>query len=101
MPDSRLFSEEIFGPVAALSRVDTLDEAVALMHEVSYGNAASIFTTSGRVIERPFAVSFTVYVPGITHGELYDGAVSCAIAAIAEPAPPSAAATPSCAAVAA
>jgi malonate-semialdehyde dehydrogenase (acetylating)/methylmalonate-semialdehyde dehydrogenase len=47
-PCMRLGHEEIFGPVAALSHVDSLDDAVALMHEVEYGNAASIFTTSGR-----------------------------------------------------
>jgi malonate-semialdehyde dehydrogenase (acetylating)/methylmalonate-semialdehyde dehydrogenase len=47
-PAMQLGQEEIFGPVAALSRVDSLDDAVELMHEVAYGNATSIFTTSGK-----------------------------------------------------
>ncbi len=46
-PRMRIGSEEIFGPVAALSRVRSLDNAIRLMHEVEYGNAASIFTRSG------------------------------------------------------
>ena len=40
--------EEIFGPVAGLTRVDTVEDAVELMHRVDYGNATSLFTTSGR-----------------------------------------------------
>jgi len=40
--------DEIFGPVAALVRVRSLDEAVAVMQESEYGNATSIFTSSGR-----------------------------------------------------
>lgn len=48
LPEMAVGKEEIFGPVAGLSAVDSLDEAVALMHRVEYGNATSIFTTSGR-----------------------------------------------------
>jgi malonate-semialdehyde dehydrogenase (acetylating)/methylmalonate-semialdehyde dehydrogenase len=40
--------EEIFGPVAGLAKVKDLDEAVDLMHQSRFGNACSIFTTSGR-----------------------------------------------------
>ena len=47
-PSMKLGSEEIFGPVAALARVADIDEAIALMHQVEYGNATSIFTTSGK-----------------------------------------------------
>lgn len=47
-PEMSVGKEEIFGPVAGLSAVDSLDEAIALMHRVEYGNATSIFTTSGR-----------------------------------------------------
>lgn len=36
--------EEIFGPVAALSRFDTEDEAVALANATEYGLAAYVFT---------------------------------------------------------
>jgi malonate-semialdehyde dehydrogenase (acetylating)/methylmalonate-semialdehyde dehydrogenase len=48
VPDMKIGREEIFGPVAALTRVKTLEEAVELMHRTEYGNATSIFTTSGR-----------------------------------------------------
>lgn len=47
-PDMPLGREEIFGPVAALTHVKSLDEAIELMHRVEYGNATSIFTSSGR-----------------------------------------------------
>lgn len=47
-PSMALGRDEIFGPVAALTRAGSLDEAVTLMHESSYGNATSLFTTSGR-----------------------------------------------------
>jgi malonate-semialdehyde dehydrogenase (acetylating)/methylmalonate-semialdehyde dehydrogenase len=45
--DTPLGTEEVFGPVAGLSRVETVEEAVAQMHTSRYGNACSIFTTSG------------------------------------------------------
>ncbi|HEU5140724.1 MAG TPA: alpha-ketoglutaric semialdehyde dehydrogenase GucD [Bacillales bacterium] len=36
--------EEIFGPVLALIKVETLEEAIALANDVSFGLSASIFT---------------------------------------------------------
>ncbi len=42
-----LFEEEIFGPVLSMMRPKTLDEAIAWMNTHSYGNGASIFTSSG------------------------------------------------------
>jgi len=44
--------EEIFGPVACILPVGTLDEALDLIHEHELGNAASIFTTSGHAARR-------------------------------------------------
>jgi len=46
-PGTRLFTEEIFGPVLSLVRAGTLTEAIAMMNGLSYGNGASIFTASG------------------------------------------------------
>jgi malonate-semialdehyde dehydrogenase (acetylating)/methylmalonate-semialdehyde dehydrogenase len=40
--------EEIFGPVASIIRVNDLDEAIRLTNASPFGNAASIYTTSGR-----------------------------------------------------
>jgi len=39
--------EEIFGPVLVIIRVQTLEEAIKIQQKSPYGNAASIFTTSG------------------------------------------------------
>jgi malonate-semialdehyde dehydrogenase (acetylating)/methylmalonate-semialdehyde dehydrogenase len=47
-PDSPLARDEIFGPLLSTVRADTVEEAVALANRARYGNAASIFTTSGR-----------------------------------------------------
>jgi malonate-semialdehyde dehydrogenase (acetylating)/methylmalonate-semialdehyde dehydrogenase len=43
----RVFQEEIFGPVLSLVRPSTLDEAIATMNQLSFGNGASVFTSSG------------------------------------------------------
>jgi malonate-semialdehyde dehydrogenase (acetylating)/methylmalonate-semialdehyde dehydrogenase len=40
---------ELFGPVLSIVRVKTLDEALALEKRSAYGNATSVFTTSGAV----------------------------------------------------
>ncbi|WP_421697323.1 NAD-dependent succinate-semialdehyde dehydrogenase [Ancylobacter sp.] len=42
--DAAMACEEIFGPVAALSRFETEDEAVALANATEYGLAAYVFT---------------------------------------------------------
>jgi malonate-semialdehyde dehydrogenase (acetylating)/methylmalonate-semialdehyde dehydrogenase len=46
-PDMSLWSEELFGPILSVARVRDLDEAIALTNRSPYGNAASIFTSSG------------------------------------------------------
>jgi malonate-semialdehyde dehydrogenase (acetylating) / methylmalonate-semialdehyde dehydrogenase len=46
-PGSRVLTEELFGPVLALLRVPDLETALARVNESRYGNASSIFTTSG------------------------------------------------------
>ena len=46
-PDISIGTEEIFGPVATINRATDIDEAIAMMHGSRYGNACSIFTTSG------------------------------------------------------
>ena len=43
--------EEIFGPVLSIIRVKTLDAALAIENANAYGNAASIYTTSGAVAD--------------------------------------------------
>ena len=46
-PEMAVGREEIFGPVAGLTRADSLEEALALVHRNPYGNAISLFTRSG------------------------------------------------------
>lgn len=43
-PDMRLFCDELFGPAVAVTRFDTIDEAIALANNSVYGLAAGIFT---------------------------------------------------------
>jgi len=47
-PGSDLHSTEIFGPVLSLVHADSLAEAVKLLGESEYGNAATLFTSNGR-----------------------------------------------------
>ena len=46
-PDDEVMKTEIFGPVLALQNADDLDEAIEILSRSAYGNAASIFTSSG------------------------------------------------------
>jgi len=46
-PEGEVFKTEIFGPVLGLMHADTVDEAIALVNRGSYGNMASLFTSSG------------------------------------------------------
>ena len=49
---SPLTETEIFGPVLSLIHADSVDEAIAIISRNSYGNAASIFTSSGAAARR-------------------------------------------------
>ncbi len=42
-----IYRDEIFGPVLAIVRVDTLDDAIRLINENSFANGTAIFTSSG------------------------------------------------------
>lgn len=44
--DDRVFQEEVFGPVLAVTPFDTEEEAVALANDVNYGLAAAVWTSS-------------------------------------------------------
>ena len=47
-PGTLVASEEIFGPVVGLMRADSFEEAVDVINSSRFGNAASIFTNSGK-----------------------------------------------------
>ncbi|GAB2951677.1 CoA-acylating methylmalonate-semialdehyde dehydrogenase [Hymenobacter coalescens] len=46
-PDMAIAREEVFGPVLAIMRTHSLDEALAIENSSNYGNAAAVFTQSG------------------------------------------------------
>lgn len=48
-PDMECARTEIFGPVIAIIRVDNLSQAMAIESVNSFGNATSVFTSSGAV----------------------------------------------------
>ena len=41
------YTEEIFGPVLVVVRVEDLDAGIALINSNPYGNGTAIFTSSG------------------------------------------------------
>jgi malonate-semialdehyde dehydrogenase (acetylating) / methylmalonate-semialdehyde dehydrogenase len=45
--DMGVYTDEIFGPILSLIRVDSLDDALALIEANQYGNGAAIFTGDG------------------------------------------------------
>jgi malonate-semialdehyde dehydrogenase (acetylating) / methylmalonate-semialdehyde dehydrogenase len=59
--------DEIFGPVASICPVKTLDEAIAMMKSHPNANATSIFTSSGKAA-REFAKHATASMVGVNIG---------------------------------
>lgn len=47
-PEMTVFREETFGPVASVTRVSGLDEALKLANQTDYGLAASVWTSPAR-----------------------------------------------------
>ncbi|MFE9444643.1 CoA-acylating methylmalonate-semialdehyde dehydrogenase [Streptomyces sp. NPDC006602] len=46
------YKEELFGPVLAIVRAESLDEAIALINANPYGNGTALFTASGEAARR-------------------------------------------------
>jgi malonate-semialdehyde dehydrogenase (acetylating)/methylmalonate-semialdehyde dehydrogenase len=63
-PEMEIYRNEIFGPVLAVVRVDTLEEAIALVNRNPYANGTAIFTESGGAARR-FANEIQVGMVGI------------------------------------
>jgi malonate-semialdehyde dehydrogenase (acetylating)/methylmalonate-semialdehyde dehydrogenase len=63
-PGMRAYDDEIFGPVLSVVRVDTYDEALALVNANPYGNGVALFTRDGGVARR-FEREVTVGMVGI------------------------------------
>jgi len=63
-PGMRCYDEEIFGPVLAVVRVETYDEAVGLVNTHQFGNGTAIFTRDGGAA-RAFQFDINVGMVGI------------------------------------
>ncbi|WP_439565632.1 CoA-acylating methylmalonate-semialdehyde dehydrogenase [Microcella sp.] len=61
---SKVYTEEIFGPVLSVVRVKTYDEGLALINSSQYGNGTAIFTNDGGAARR-FQNEVTVGMVGI------------------------------------
>jgi len=66
-PSSELAREEIFGPVLAIVRAQSLDEAIDVANSSRYGNASSIFTRDGGSAQR-FVSRIEVGMAGVNVG---------------------------------
>jgi malonate-semialdehyde dehydrogenase (acetylating)/methylmalonate-semialdehyde dehydrogenase len=66
-PAMAIGREEIFGPVAGIHRVGTLDDAFRVMEAHPNANATSIFTSSGKAA-REFAHRATASMVGVNIG---------------------------------
>jgi len=66
-PGMAIGREEIFGPVASICPVRTLDEAIAVMQAHPNANATSIFTSSGRAA-REFSKKASASMVGVNIG---------------------------------
>jgi malonate-semialdehyde dehydrogenase (acetylating)/methylmalonate-semialdehyde dehydrogenase len=51
-PEMSVYTDEIFGPVLAIVRVETYDDALALINSNPYGNGTAIFTNDGGAARR-------------------------------------------------
>lgn len=66
-PEMRVAKEEIFGPVLSVSRVQSLEDALALGDQCEYGNGAVIFTRDGHAA-REFKQHFNAGMIGVNVG---------------------------------
>jgi malonate-semialdehyde dehydrogenase (acetylating) / methylmalonate-semialdehyde dehydrogenase len=51
-PEMTVYRDEIFGPVLSVVRVDSYDEAIAIVNANPYGNGTAVFTTDGGAARR-------------------------------------------------
>jgi malonate-semialdehyde dehydrogenase (acetylating)/methylmalonate-semialdehyde dehydrogenase len=51
-PEMSVYTDEIFGPVLSVLRVETYDEALELVNNNPYGNGTAIFTNDGGAARR-------------------------------------------------
>lgn len=71
-PNMRLFQEEVFGPILAISTFSTEAEAIALANNSAYGLAASIYTLDVHRAQRVSRAikAGTVSINGFSEGDI-------------------------------
>jgi malonate-semialdehyde dehydrogenase (acetylating)/methylmalonate-semialdehyde dehydrogenase len=63
-PGMRIHAEEIFGPVLAIARATSFDDAVAMINDHEFGNGTAIFTRDGDAA-RQFCEQIQVGMVGV------------------------------------
>jgi len=63
-PEMKIYTDEIFGPVLAIMRVESMHEAMDLINAHEYGNGTCIFTRDGEAA-RYFADNIKIGMVGI------------------------------------
>jgi len=66
-PEMSIARDEIFGPLLSMLRFQTLDEAIAFVNNIPYGNGSTLFTASGSAA-RQFAREISCGMVGINVG---------------------------------
>lgn len=70
--EMRLFQQEVFGPILAITTFETEDEAIQLANDTEYGLASSIYTMNIRRAQRVASQiqAGTVSVNGFSEGDI-------------------------------